>query len=155
VDGALNSRTIKKSATGVTMETESDSKVGTNVGIVSSSVQVATYIMCSIRWFATDHYILGVPTPKPEGPINKTKEEAVLLRESTLRAAQLDAQAWQALAKIGQGLAIGVGVAAMAYASRPAYTQPGVTYHTYRFAPFNCRAKRLPYSFDSVRISCY
>lgn len=82
--------------------------------------------------------------------INKTNEEAILLRDSTLRAEQLDAQAWQALAKIGQGLAIGVGAAAVAYANqqRTAYgTQP-----TLKLAPIHCTANRY---FNTVYVDCY
>jgi len=82
--------------------------------------------------------------------INKTNEEAILLRDSTLRAEQLDAQAWQALAKIGQGLAIGVGAAAVAYANqqRTAYG----TQTTLKLAPIHCTANRY---FNTVHVDCY
>ena len=78
------------------------------------------------------------------------EEESILLRESTLKAEKLDAQAWQALGKIGQGLAIGVGAAAVAYAnqSRVVYqNQP-----TFKLAPIHCTARRY---FNTVYTNCY
>lgn len=71
--------------------------------------------------------------------IDKTRKEAILLRESSIKAEEQDARTREVLRNVGLALAAGLQAYGQAYA------------RTYR-PPMNCFGTRIGYS---ISVTCY